>query len=631
MAFTNFSVLTDWQYDTVTRVIKHNTGTSRITVNQLYSEIMNEFDNPGLMDDPIPMSASTPTEYSLINGWLIDDVSYGYLYGGSIRTVGWDAATYATTTAVYQITLSTVSVSWVSGDIGKTINGTTGTGTLLAYDNAAKKIWVRTPGSAQTFSGSITTSGGTGAGTFSSQASGEDIWANFYTLGTIVAGGVVYLYQNGLAVNAYPGYTSGHIDQLVKVTVAGTDISTDGTPKAITAYIRDLGNLFDNFSATATATGGRNPVPLATTVDTNDDGTGGTYAGSVTISYAGPYSADVDGDGNNENYDIQINAGGSLTCAQLYKYLKYATAGARLAGSPPTTRDGKFYRYAVNTYTETKQSPFGTFAGGKIFGAKGVYITGVTDNNNKVLIDNTGTTRTPPTSVTVSVTGVVSGDRVLVARSTGTGSLTINKNQFKVKTATSGAGTVTVDGISTFTGSISGTTLTVTAVGSGTLAYGAMITGTGVTAGTLIVSQLTGTTGSTGTYTVSISQTVSSTAMTGSVPTDIPSSGVIRLADIGYSYTSLNRATGVFTLSGTLSATYTSTDYCYVPLIDAGATGSPISSQPLTYLTNFNVVYRVRKYASGAGNSILPFENSGVVGNTDVSFSAIRTVDPVAT
>lgn len=61
-----------------------------------------------------------------------------------------------------------------------------------------------------------------------------------------------------------------------------------------------------------------------------------------------------------------------------------------------------------------------------------------------------------------------------------------------------------------FTGAISGTTLTVTAVVSGTLAEGQIVSGTGVTPGTVI----TGGSGATGTYTVSASQTVSSEAMT---------------------------------------------------------------------------------------------------------------------
>jgi len=64
-----------------------------------------------------------------------------------------------------------------------------------------------------------------------------------------------------------------------------------------------------------------------------------------------------------------------------------------------------------------------------------------------------------------------------------------------------------------FTGAISGSTLTVSAVSAGALAIGQVITGAGVTAGTTITGLGTGT-GGTGTYTVSPSQSVSSTAMT---------------------------------------------------------------------------------------------------------------------
>lgn len=63
------------------------------------------------------------------------------------------------------------------------------------------------------------------------------------------------------------------------------------------------------------------------------------------------------------------------------------------------------------------------------------------------------------------------------------------------------------------TGSIAGTTLTVTSVSTGTPAAGMVLRGAGVTAGTTIVSQLTGTAGKTGTYQVSASQTVASTAI----------------------------------------------------------------------------------------------------------------------
>lgn len=66
--------------------------------------------------------------------------------------------------------------------------------------------------------------------------------------------------------------------------------------------------------------------------------------------------------------------------------------------------------------------------------------------------------------------------------------------------------------LASFTGSISGTTLTVSAVASGTLAVGQTISGTGVTVGTQITGLGTGS-GGTGTYTVNNTQTVGSTAM----------------------------------------------------------------------------------------------------------------------
>lgn len=68
-------------------------------------------------------------------------------------------------------------------------------------------------------------------------------------------------------------------------------------------------------------------------------------------------------------------------------------------------------------------------------------------------------------------------------------------------------------GDTAFTGSISGTTLTVSAISVGSIQIGEVIAGTGVTAGTTVTAFGTGT-GGTGTYTVSVSQTVASTAMT---------------------------------------------------------------------------------------------------------------------
>lgn len=80
-------------------------------------------------------------------------------------------------------------------------------------------------------------------------------------------------------------------------------------------------------------------------------------------------------------------------------------------------------------------------------------------------------------------------------------------------TASIAAGTFSV------TGSIADTTLNVTAVGSGSVVVGGTISGTGITSGTMVTAQLTGTPGGIGTYAVSIPQTAASTTVSGAFGT----------------------------------------------------------------------------------------------------------------
>lgn len=84
-------------------------------------------------------------------------------------------------------------------------------------------------------------------------------------------------------------------------------------------------------------------------------------------------------------------------------------------------------------------------------------------------------------------------------------------------TVQSNNGVLLQDRVAAFTASIgpASTTMVVSAVASGTIYPGMVITGTGVTAGTYIVSQTTGTAGGVGDYVVSVSQTVASTTITG--------------------------------------------------------------------------------------------------------------------
>jgi len=147
---------------------------------------------------------------------------------------------------------------------------------------------------------------------------------------------------------------------------------------------------------------------------------------------------------------------------------------------------------------------------------------------------------------TAQFTGSVSGTTLTVTAITS-GTITAHQALFGVGvtpntvitalgTGTGGIGTYTVNISQTVsskqmnsaavaarvTGAISGTTLTVASVASGTLYVGQTIQGTGVTANTIITALGTGT-GGAGTYTVNFSQTVVSTTLYGLNFTTIPS------------------------------------------------------------------------------------------------------------
>lgn len=113
----------------------------------------------------------------------------------------------------------------------------------------------------------------------------------------------------------------------------------------------------------------------------------------------------------------------------------------------------------------------------------------------------------------------VSGDATAVAGGTAAGEAVTGYLDSVVRTAYPPTSITSVTGAgAVVTGSIATTTLTVTAVTSGTLYVGQTISGSGVTVGTKITALGTGT-GGAGTYTVSASQTVASTSITATGPT----------------------------------------------------------------------------------------------------------------
>jgi hypothetical protein len=130
-------------------------------------------------------------------------------------------------------------------------------------------------------------------------------------------------------------------------------------------------------------------------------------------------------------------------------------------------------------------------------------------------ISGTTLTVTVMQSGTIAVGQAIFGqgiaqNTVITALGTGSGGVgtyTVSDSQTVASTAINSVASPAI-----VTGSISGTTLTVSAVTSGTLKIGQTIEGSGVTDGTIITEFGSGS-GGAGTYTVSASQTVSSTTI----------------------------------------------------------------------------------------------------------------------
>jgi hypothetical protein len=97
-----------------------------------------------------------------------------------------------------------------------------------------------------------------------------------------------------------------------------------------------------------------------------------------------------------------------------------------------------------------------------------------------------------------------------------TASYTITTNNNAMST-----GPLTTGDAFSGTGFITATTMTISAVTTGVLAVGSVISGSGVTSGTVITALGTGT-GGTGTYTVSPTQSASSTTLTSPVTITVP-------------------------------------------------------------------------------------------------------------
>jgi hypothetical protein len=703
---TYTDISANWTINVTRKTIRHENGTTVYSVKNLYSYLQDYFDNLGYLDDQVPMSASTPTEYNLINGWFIDNESIKYLNGGSITSIG-----YAN--EIQLITLDNITANPVSGDIGKQVKDDgTEIGLLLDYEidpggiANTGKWWVRTgSGTAISDNSAMTISSGTGAGTANgASVDGESVWSNIFTLGTIVSGTTLDVYQNDTQLT--PWWTSNHIDILTKVMEAGTEIDSGN----ITILARKYGTLYDHFVIDATS--GRNPVPLAAFTDGNNqtaEGTVGAYSG-ITFDFG--YSSHDLG-GGAAPYDVEIDGGGN-TLLQIYEYLKYVTrtgssttftgygsipgeyyvavgdirfdydneAVANFTEGERINGTGGVYGYLVslldsgttgtlvlrNTHgtftnnmsltgvtsgttalvngtvtsiTPNKTAPFGTYAGGTFFGARGVWLSNVAsaDANNYQLIDSTGTTQTPPATIAVTVNGIETGDKVSVFRASDS-SGTINRTYMTSANTGNNAGdsdfvvdTIPVDTptsgrlrIRNSTGtteyhirynSWSTNTFTLRTAVTGTITAIEDVTGqtfydTNSNLSTIQPGDLVNNT-TDGSWAQII--TVSNTDGDDYVFTHTPlTGGSDNEWDVSDNYS-----------FHTLPISFNNTFTAYVPYIDTIATGTSVSVN-VTYVADRNISTQVRR------KGILPFSTTSVsLTSSGYTATAVRTTDTIVT
>lgn len=244
------------------------------TMNQLYSYLQDTFDELAQMDDDVPMSAQTPTEYSLINEWHIRLELIPFLKGGGLTTNGWTLS--GTKPGVRTLQLNGLT-GVTEADIGQAVSGgTTGdTGILLDYDTATNQIYIRPDDNADLFDNAsevITINGDASNSATAVSTNGEVIWANPQTLGTIEADTTIYIIQNGVKLthnwftdDQALGKTSGHLDALIRIQDQGGLIDSGN----LIFFARRYGKLYDNFPITIT-TGSQNAVPLSTGDDLNN-------------------------------------------------------------------------------------------------------------------------------------------------------------------------------------------------------------------------------------------------------------------------------------------------------------------------------------------------------------------------
>jgi hypothetical protein len=280
----------DFTINPKSKVIRHKSGTTVYTVTAFYSYLMDAFDEPGYLSYEAPMKFNTPTSFTMLNGWFLDNGDAGsndtgnilqYLKGGGIDTLNYSSIA----DPVYMVDLTSEVAALVAADKDKDVrtNDTDTQGPLLAFkanypDATSARAWYRDVNSIGLPAGGedFDIVSGTGDYTGSTTVSGDEIYHNPFTLASFpgTPDPQVYMYQDhpvsggtrariaewsGLADN----WDRGSIDVLIPVQLGGSLIDSGN----ISTFVRQTGDSF-TFAESTFATAGRTPIAVETLSDT---------------------------------------------------------------------------------------------------------------------------------------------------------------------------------------------------------------------------------------------------------------------------------------------------------------------------------------------------------------------------
>lgn len=287
------AIETDFTVYPNSKVIRHTSSNDDVhEMSVFYSWLQNLFDEPGYMSYQKPIKYNTPTSYTMLNGWFLDNGDGSnileYLTGGSIDTTGYETID----DPIYMMDVDNMVLTFITSDLDEDVrtDDTDTVGPLLSFKaeypvaNSAR-CWFRDvngigkPGAAEdvdipTGQGDYTNTGGGAA------ESGDEIYANIYTIASWASSpnAQVYIKQKhpvtGLDVRVTEwsntdswdrgSAATDEIDILLPVKLGGNVID-NGT---VVVYGRQTGDTFTHYDTNVGISGAsRTPIAVETSSD----------------------------------------------------------------------------------------------------------------------------------------------------------------------------------------------------------------------------------------------------------------------------------------------------------------------------------------------------------------------------